>query len=287
MIAGALSDALALGFLRDAVIAAALASVLCGIVGVFVVVKRLVVVVGGVSHAAFGGLGACYFLGLPPLLGAIVSAVLTAVAVGWPSEGRGRADATVGVLWALGMALGMLFIHLTPGHAPNLMGFLFGDVLSASTLEVTVLGVLVLGVVAAVTVFHEDLEAVAFDEVHATVQGLAVRGLRTVLLLVTGVTVVLLMRVVGFLLVMALLCVPPLIALSLVRRFHQALACSVAAALVMTLGGLAASFALDLPSGPAIILVGAALLAATRAAVAVVGHARRGDVTVRTGARGG
>ena len=157
-----LSEILALDFMRNAILAAALASVLCGVIGTFVVVKRLVFISGGVSHAAFGGLGACWYLGLPPLLGALVVAVASALLLGGKKESRrGASDAFIGVLWAVGMAVGMVFIHLTPGYAPDLSAQLFGDLLSVGSFELQImlgLTVVVLAVVIAYEVVNRIIE---------------------------------------------------------------------------------------------------------------------------------
>ena len=127
-----LASLFALDLFRHAVLAALLASVLCGVVGTFVVLKRLVAASGGIAHAAFGGLGAFYWLGLPPRLGAVgVAAAVSLVLSGSSRTARGQ-DAAIGVVWAVGMAIGLIFIHLTPGYAPSLMGFLFGDILLVS-----------------------------------------------------------------------------------------------------------------------------------------------------------
>lgn len=275
-----LGDVLALEFMRHAVLAAILASVLCGVLGTFVVVKRLVFLSGGVSHAAFGGLGVCYYFGLDPRLGAAASAVAVALVLssGGPQR-RGRlTDATIGVLWAAGMAIGIVFLHRTPGYAPDLTPYLFGNLLTAGRSDVVGLVVLVAVALLFLLLFFKELVAVAFDETFARVQGVPTRPLVTALMVLVALAVVLLIQVVGILLVIALLTIPPLVALRFFQRFGRVMMGATVVALVMTLGGLALAYALDLPSGASIVLLGTLVLMAAHIPVP-----RREEGRVRAG----
>jgi zinc transport system permease protein len=258
-------EALSYDFVRQALAAGLLASVLCGVVGTLVVVKRLVFLGAGISHASFGGLGLCYFLGVEPLLGAAAVAVGAALVLGRGAaagnDGAARSrDALIGILWAVGMALGVVFVHLTPGYAPNLMTYLFGNVLTVGARDVAAAAALVAVVVAAFGVFYKETVAVAFDEEFAAVQGVPVRLATTAILLLTALSVVFLIQLVGIILVMALLSIPPVVALMLFRRFLAVVAASTAIGATMTVGGFALSYATDLPSGPAMVLLGTAVL---------------------------
>jgi zinc transport system permease protein len=258
MDAGAL---LGLDFVRHALLAALLASVLCGVVGTFVVVKRLVFVSGGISHAAFGGLGLCHYLGVDFRWGAGAAAVACALALSRSGQGRGRShDTVIGILWAVGMALGIVFLHATPGYAPNLMTYLFGNVLTVGGRDVALTAALVALMLVALGLFWKELVAVAFDEGFAAVQGVRVRLVVTLLMVAVALAVVFLLQLVGSILVIALLTIPPALALRLVDGFGAVMATAVAAAGMMSLSGLVLSYAYDLPSGPAIVLVGAAML---------------------------
>lgn len=258
-------DLLSYDFIRNAVVAGLLAAVLCGVVGTFVVVKRLVFLAGGVAHAAFGGLGICYFLGVDPRLGAAGAAVVSALALANPGGAGGAGsrshDARIGILWAVGMALGVVFIYKLPGYAPNLMAYLFGNILTVRESDV----LLTLGVTVVVAVlfllFFKESVALAFDEEFAAVQGVPVRTARIVLMLLTALSVVFLLQLVGIVLVIALLTIPPVVALRFAGGFGAVVGLSIAIGVVMTQGGLALSYLYDLPSGPAIVLLGAALLA--------------------------
>jgi len=256
-----LTEILAYEFVQNAVLVAILASLLCGLVGTFVVVKRLVFISGGVSHAAFGGLGICHFFGLPPLLGAGAAAVLAALLVSRGDQRSGRSrDALIGILWAVGMAVGVVFIARTPGYAPNLTGYLFGDILAVSRPLVIAMAVLVALVLTTVSLLFKEMVAVAFDEEFARAQGLPVRRLLMLLMVVIALSVVLLIQAVGVILAIALLTIPPTISLSTTQSMRGVILQATILGLVMTLGGLALSFAWDLPSGPAIVLLGFSML---------------------------
>jgi zinc transport system permease protein len=250
-------------FMRNALLAGLLAAVLCGVIGPFVVVKRLAFISDGISHAAFGGMGICFFFGLDPLLGAVAVALTVAGTLGLSDSSILRShDALIGVLWAAGMAVGIVFVYKTPGYAPNLMSYLFGNILMVSRRDIGSILALSAVVFLLLALFWKGLVAVSFDEVFARVQGAPVRFLLTLLLAAIALSVVTLIQVVGTLLVVALLTIPPMAGLALSQSLRGVLVVSVATGVGMTLGGLALSYAYDLPSGPAIILLGAAFLAA-------------------------
>ena len=258
-----LLDALAYDFLRHAVIAGVLASALCGVVGTFVVTKRLTFISGGLSHAAFGGLGLCFFLGVNPILGAVGVSLASALLLGAIDPERARShDAAIGVLWAFGVAIGIVFIYKTPGYAPNLMTYLFGNILMVTRTDVALTLGLSLTVFAVIALLYKPLVAVAFDQVFAEVQGLPVRALVTLLLVLVALTIVVLIQVVGILLVIALLTIPPVASLLVWKDLRSVLVGSVLLGEAMTLGGLALSYYQDLPSGPAIVLIGTGILLA-------------------------
>jgi zinc transport system permease protein len=258
-----LTHLLSFEFVRHALLAGLLASVLCGVVGTFVVVKRLVFISGGISHAAFGGLGLCYFLGVDYRWGASAAAVASALALTGAGRGRGRShDATIGILWAVGMAVGIVFLHLTPGYAPNLQTYLFGNILTVTAQDVRLTAGLVVVLLALVALFWKELVAVAFDEAFAAVQGVPVRHVLAAMLVAIALAVVFLIQLVGALLVIALLTIPPALALRLVHGFFAVMVTATVASMAITVGGLVLSYAFDLPSGPAIVLLGAALLLA-------------------------
>jgi len=262
-----MSEMLGYQFVQNAILAGVLASLLCGLVGTFVVVKRLVFVSGGVSHAAFGGLGLFHYLGLPPLAGAAASALLAALVLTDRARAGNRSqDALIGILWAVGMAVGVLFMARTPGFAPNLATYLFGDILAVNRPLLIALGVFVAVVVLCVMLFFKELLAVAFDEEFARSQGVATRAFLLTLMALIALSVVLLIQVVGVILAIALLTIPPVTSLAVARSFRSVIVTSILVALVMTMAGLAVSFTWDLPSGPTIVLLGFALLLGVKSA---------------------
>jgi zinc transport system permease protein len=269
-----LLDALSYEFMRNALMAGVLAAVLCGVVGPFVVVKRLAFLSDGISHAAFGGMGVCFYFGLDPLFGAVAVALGCALTLGLlDMEAIRSYDAVIGVLWAVGLAVGIVFVYKTPGYAPNLMTYLFGNILLVSRHDLGVLLVLACSVLLILAIFFKGIVAVAFDEVFARVQGAPVKVLMSLLLTMIALSVVLLIQVVGIILVVALLTIPPVICLMFLKDLRLVILGSVLIGVGMTLGGLALSYAYDLPSGPAIILLGAALLSILYAARKVRGGA--------------
>ena len=252
---------LELEFFRNALIAGALASLLCGVVGTFVVLKRMVSISGGVAHAAFGGLGAAYWAGIDPRFGAVAVAAASAVALGSLDGQRARRhDAAIGVLWAVGMAVGLVFLHLTPGYAPNLLGFLFGNILLVSTADLWLAAGADLVVLALLALYGKELVAVAFDEEFARLQGVPVRLFSILLLMLVALSVVVLLQLVGIVLVIALLTIPPLVAQRLARSLAATVATAIGVGLALTVGGLLLSYRLDLPSGPTMVLLGAVAL---------------------------
>jgi zinc transport system permease protein len=273
-----MTELLSYEFIRYALYSGVLASLLCGLLGTFLVVRRLVFFSGGISHSAFGGLGLFYYLGLSPLLGGIISALISAGLLSTiPESRRYSTDAFIGVLWATGMAIGIIFVSLTPGYAPNLLGYLFGNILTVRGLDIILLALLTFLNLLFLLLFYKELVAMALDEEFARVQGVPVRRLQTALLLITALAVVLLIQVVGIILVIALFTIPPLIALRLTHDFRRVLFVSVLSSLVMTIGGLLLSFYLNLPSGPCIIVLGTLVLLVVILLNMMLRHKLRGE----------
>lgn len=257
----------ALGAAPEALAAALLASVLCGFVGTLVVLRRLVALGGGVAHAAFGGIGVALAAGFAPRLGAAaVAVVVAAVLAAQGGERSDRQDAVIGVLWAVGMATGMWLLAGVSSSAVDVEGYLFGDIARVARADLGALALLDLAVIAVFVLRGRELVAVAFDAEHARIQGLPVRALSFLLLLLVALSVVALLALVGVVLAIALLAIPPLVALRLCRGLGAAMATAAGVGLAMTLGGLALAAAVARPAGPSVVLVGAALLALSRLA---------------------
>lgn len=254
-------DFLSYTFMQNALLAGLFASVVCGIIGPFIVAKRMVFISDGLSHTAFGGLGIAYWLGINPLFGAVAAAVAGAAVIGAFEEKRlYRNDLLIGIIWAVGMALGIAFIYITPGFAPDLMTFLFGNILTVSRTAVAIFSVLVMIVVLSVIVFYRGFVSITLDEEYAQSLGLPVKALNIGLMLLIALSIVVLIQVVGIILLIALLTIPVAIGSELSTRFMRIIAISILTGMLICLGGLIISYNIEFPSGPAIILVGGALL---------------------------
>jgi zinc transport system permease protein len=255
-------EALQYEFMRNALMAGLLAAVACGIVGVYVVVKRIVFISGGIAHASFGGIGLGYFLGINPIIGARVFSLASGLAIGGITrKTRLPADTAIGILWAIGMALGVIFVYLTPGYAPDLMSYLFGNILTVPLSDILLMLALDVVIIGIVIVFYKEYLILSFDEEYATTLGMPVERLYLLLLAMIALTVVVLIRVVGMILVIALLTFPAAMARQFTHEMKKMMLLSVLFGFVFTLGGLWLSYELNLPSGATIILLGGAILA--------------------------
>lgn len=251
-------DVLQLDFMRRALMAGVLVSIACGIIGTYVVVNRIVFISGGIAHAAYGGIGLGYFLRANPILGAIVFSVGAALAMGAVQrKTRQRADTVIGMMWAVGMALGIVFVDLSPGYVVDLMSYLFGSILTVPRADLVIMVLLDVVIIALVTVFDKELLAISFDETFATTGNVPVDAIYILLLCLIALTVVMLMRVVGLILVIALLTMPAAISGQFTSNLKRMMVMSVILGTVFTTVGLWLSYILDLTSGATIILTSA------------------------------
>jgi zinc transport system permease protein len=252
-------EILGYAFFQNALIAGILASIACGVIGTYVVVKRMVSVSGGISHAAFGGIGLGYYLGIDPLLGAVGFTLATALGLGvLTRRAKQHIDTLIGAVWATGMAIGILFIAITPGYAPDLFSFLFGNILLVPTGDLFLMAILVTVILVLVILLYTQLMAVTFDEEYATVMNLRVQALTLLLLALIALTVVMLIRVVGIILVIALLTLPAAISREYTTRLIPMMAWAVLLGIAFSIGGIWLSYLFDIPSGATIILTAAA-----------------------------
>ncbi len=197
-----LQELLSYEFMRNALLAGVIVSAACGVVGTLVVLNRIVFISGGIAHAAYGGVGIAYFLGLNPVWGAVGFSLLSSLAMGYVHrKEKGRADTIIGVMWALGMALGIIFVSLSPGYKADLMSYLFGSILAVSAADLWLMVVIAVVVLAFVLVFYRLLLAISFDETFSTVRNVPVGLLSMAMIVLIGLTVVISMRVVGLILV--------------------------------------------------------------------------------------
>jgi zinc transport system permease protein len=248
-------------FMRHALVAGILASVACGIVGVYVVVKKIVSMSGSIAHASFGGIGLGYFLRFNPVIGAMFFALISALTMGLTAKKtRLPEDTTTGIIWATGMALGIIFIGLSAGYAPDLMSYLFGNILTVPLSDLYLMAILDAVIIGIVAFFYKELLLLCFDEEYAVTAGIRVTGLYLVLLSMVALTVVVLIRVVGMILVIAMLTFPAALARLVTHSLKTMMLLSVAFGMVFTLAGLWTSYLLNLASGATIILLSGLVL---------------------------
>lgn len=249
-------NALQYDFMRNALVAGLLVSVACGIIGTYVVVKRIVFVSGGIAHAAYGGIGMAYYFGWNPITGAIIFSLASAFGMGIVQrKTKERADSIIGVMWALGMAIGIIFLDRTPGYKADLMSYLFGSILAVPTGDLWIMLALNLVIILLVILFFKELLGVAFDEQYATISNVPVDWVYLLLMAMIGFSVVMLMRVVGLIMVIALLTIPASISAMFIRDLEKIMISSSILGIIFTTIGLFLSFFLNLTSGATIILV--------------------------------
>ena len=248
-------------FIRNAIIAGVLASLACGIMGVYVVTKKIVFISGGIAHASFGGIGLGYLVGINPVLGATLFTLASAIGIGVVSKRtKLPEDTAIGLIWTIGMALGILFIGLSPGYAPDLFSYLFGNILTVPLFDLFLMLILDIIIIILVFLFYKEFLAISFDEDFSTVAGIPVEALYLLMLCMVALTVIVLIRVVGIILVIALLTMPASLARQFSYNIRNMMIWSVISGIIFVMGGLWLSFILDLPSGATIILFGGVVL---------------------------
>jgi zinc transport system permease protein len=249
-------DALQFEFMRNALLAGLLVSIVCGILGTLVVVNRIVFISGGIAHAAYGGIGLAFYMGLPPPVGAALFAFVVSMIMGFASvKSKHRADTIIGVMWAIGMALGIILIELTPGYNVDLMSYLFGSILTVPQADIWYMLLLDIIVLLVVFFFYKEFIAMSYDEEFSFVVGIPVRILYFILLAMISLSVIMIIRVVGLILVIALLTIPPYIAEKYTKSLGKMMVLSSVLGILFTMVGLWFSYNYDLTSGATIIMV--------------------------------
>jgi zinc transport system permease protein len=249
-------ELLKFGFFQKALLATLFASISCGIIGTYIVSRRIVFISGGITHASFGGIGLAFLMGFNPLVGAAVFAVVAAAGIQFFSEKGGvREDSSIAIWWSLGMALGVIFVFLTPGYTPNLMSYLFGNILTVSSGEIWAMFVITLLVLAVFGYWFRNILYIAFDEEFARASGLPVKFFNYLVIILIALTVVLNIRVVGIILILSLLTIPQATANLFTRDFRKMIVLSALFALFGTLSGLILSYFLNIPSGATVIFI--------------------------------
>jgi len=251
-------DALQYTFMQHALLAGILVSFAAGIMGSLIVVNRMVFLSGGIAHTSYGGIGLAVYFGLPIFLGASLFAVGAALLIAaLTMKKRHRLDTFIGLIWAVGMAIGVIFVDLTPGYNVDLMSYLFGSILAVTTPDLYFMGALLLIILFVVTFWYRDILAVSYDPEYAGLRGVNVRFFYTLILILSALTVVIAIKVVGLILVIAMLTIPVYIAEKLSNSLFSMMFLAGAIATLFTLIGLWFSYTYDLTSGASIILVSA------------------------------
>ena len=254
-------DILSFDFIQNAIIAGLLVSIASGIIGSLIVVNRMVFLAGGIAHTSYGGIGLAVYFGLPIFLGASVFAVLAALLMAIITlNQRDKIDIFIGLIWATGMAIGIIFVDLTPGYNVDLMSYLFGSILAVSSEDIQYMSILLTSIILIVTFFYREILAVSYDSQYASLRGINVKFFYTLILVLSALTVVIAIKVVGLILVIALLTIPIYIAEQLSRSLGIMMIVSGILSSIFTLTGLWFSYQFDITSGASIILVSAICL---------------------------
>lgn len=249
-----MTDLLAYSFFRFALAGVLILSVTAGILGCYIVTRRLVSISGGITHSCFGGLGLGYYLGLPPVAPATIFAVASALGVQWLSRsGKVREDSAIAVVWAAGMAVGVIFVFLTPGAVPELNSFLFGNILTITAASLWWLLAFTIALIAFVSCFFNKISACAFDEDFARVAGLRTGFYNGAMMVFVAVGIVLMIRCVGMMLLMSMLTLPPLVAELFTSCLGRMIPLSVAVSMAGCVGGLLIAAMVNVPASALIV----------------------------------
>ncbi len=243
-------------FLQNALLAAILSSIVCGIIGVIIVEKKLVMMSGGIAHTSYGGVGLGYLLGFEPIIGAFLFAICAALGIGYiKRKGGARSDVVIGLFWSLGMALGIFFIALMPGYPPDLSSYLFGNILSVTKADLSLMISLTLIVTLVIASLYNNWKAYLFDEEFAFILGIKTAFMEYLLLILVAMTVVVLIRVVGIILVLALVTAPAAISGLLTSSLKLRMIYSILCGTLLCIAGLWISYEMNISSGAAIVIL--------------------------------
>jgi len=243
-------------FVARSLLGALFASITAGLAGTYIVSRRLVFLSGGITHASFGGIGLGYYLGINPVVGAAVFGLGSALGMEYmSSRGKMREDSAIGILWALGMAVGIIFVYLTPGYAPNLMSYLFGSILTVTYGDLVALGVISLVLIIYTALFYRTLLYISFDENYARTFTRHVELFKYISVGLTGLAIVLNIRMAGVIMIIALLTIPANIIMLFTRKYLRIIIYSIAVSFVAICAGFTISWFTNLPTGATIVSV--------------------------------
>ena len=252
-----INDILQYNYLSNALVACVLSGITCGIIGTYIVARRMVFLCGGITHASFGGLGIAFYFGANPILGATVFAILSALGIEWSnSRSKIRPDSAIGMVWGIGMAIGAFFIALRPGYTSgDMANFLFGSILTVTNGDIIALAILSIALIIGAILWHRPIMFTAFDRNFAEASGVPTRVISYAMAVITALTIVLSIRTMGIVLLISLLTMPVVTANLLFKNYKQIAPAAVAIAVIGGVLGIALSYHAEVPSGPAIIFV--------------------------------
>lgn len=254
-------EALQYDFMQNAIVSAILVSLAAGVIGSLVIVNRITFLAGGIAHSAYGGIGLAIYLGLPVLFGATVFAIINAIVIAALTlRKRNRVDSLIGIMWAFGMAIGIIFVDLTPGYNVDLMSYLFGSIIAVSSNDIIYLLVIDIFILVSVMLFYKQILAVSYDSEFASLRGISVKFFYTLILVLSALSVVAAIKVVGLILVIALLTIPTYLAEVFAKKLSSMMIISSLFAGFFSILGLLLSYFYDISSGASIIIVGVATL---------------------------
>ncbi|PLX13698.1 MAG: hypothetical protein C0597_11255 [Marinilabiliales bacterium] len=241
-------------FITNSLLAGILASVSCGIIGTYIVTRRMVFLSGGITHASFGGIGIGYFFGFNPIFSAAIFGILSALGIEFVSKKTEiREDSVIGILWSFGMALGIMFVFLTPGYVPNLMSYLFGSILTVSSFDIWLMVCLSLVLIIFFVLFYRIILFISYDQEYAKTHNISVGLFNYLLMALVALTIVLNIKIVGIILVISLLTIPQSIANLFTKDFKNIILISIVIGLIGAFMGLIISYKINIPSGASII----------------------------------
>ena len=252
-------------FFQNALLGSLFASIACGIIGTYIVTRRLVFISGGITHASFGGIGIGLYTGISPLLTAAIFSVLSAFGVEWLSKRSDmREDSAIAVFWTFGMAVGIIFSFLAPGFTPELSSFLFGNILTITPSDIILLGIISLALTVFFAIFLRPIVSIAFDREFARSQRLSVTLFEYTLMMFIALTIVACLRMIGIVLVISLLTLPQMTANLFTYNFKKIIWLSIIIGYISCLGGLILSYQLQVPSGASIIFTSIVIYAVAK-----------------------
>ena len=248
-------------FIQNALISGILISIAAGIIGSLEVVNKITFLTGGIAHSSYGGIGLAIYAGIPVLFGATIFAVITAILIAIITlRNRNRIDAIIGMMWASGMAIGIIFVDLTPGYNVDLMSYLFGSIIAVSSEDIQYMFVMDIFIIVVIVYFYKEILAVSYDSEFATLRGINVKFFYTLILILAALCIVAAIKAVGLILVIALLTIPTYLAESFASRLSTMMVISSILATIFTILGLVFSYMYDISSGASIIMVAVVVL---------------------------